>query len=212
MLWKCVLVVGSVATPAVAQEIAFGGQVRPRFEYRRSVGNSRDAFISMRVRGQLAARLERNVRVLIQVQNVRLWGEEISSLGDLRADNFDLHQGYVEIASPGSRAFSARVGRQEISFGGQRLVGAVNWSQRARPFDAVRLGASTDVAQLDLFGALLGDETTAANEDNAYFVGAYAQAHGRARSTSMDFSIAWTVVFRRSSTLSILARGEQPAQ
>ena len=175
MLWKSLLVVASVATPALAQELSFGGQVRPRFEYRRSVGNDRAAFTSMRVRGQLAARLKSNVQVLFQVQDVRLWVRETDILG---THNFGLHQGYVEIASPGSSAFSARVGRQEISFGGQRLVGAVNWSQQGRAFDAVRLGVGTKVAQLDIFGALPADAITAANDDNAYFVGAYGQAHG----------------------------------
>ncbi len=175
MLWKSLLIVASVVTPAVAQEITFGGQVRPRFEYRRSGENGRDALTSMRVRGQLAARLVKNVQVLFQVQDVRLWGKGTNTFGDLRFDNLDLHQGYVEIGSLGSRAFSARVGRQEVSFGGQRLVGAVNWSQRARAFDAARLSAGTDVVQVDILGAVLGDATTAANDDNAYFMGTHAQ-------------------------------------
>ncbi len=64
-----------MAAPAVGQEVKFGGQVRPRFEFRDPSGSGDDSFTSMRVRAQLSATLERNVGVFIQVQDVRLWGD-----------------------------------------------------------------------------------------------------------------------------------------
>lgn len=56
-----------------------------------------DSFTSMRVRAAIAAQLEGRVKVFIQLQDVRLFGEEGDTKGDYRADNFDLHQGYLEL-------------------------------------------------------------------------------------------------------------------
>ena len=178
MRWACRVILAlslvRLAAPAVAQEITFGGQVRPRSEYRNPVGVARDVFTSMRVRGQIEAQLERGVRAVIQLQDVRFWGEESSTLRDFRADNFDLHQGYFEIMSTG-RTFSVRIGRQEISLGGQRLIGAVDWSQQGRAFDGARISAEATAARVDVFGAVLGDATATASDVNAYLLGAYAQ-------------------------------------
>ena len=123
----------------LAAEVGFGGQVRPRFEFREPVAQGYDSFTSMRVRAQVKASLERDVGVLIQVQDVRLWGEEANTLGDFRADNFDLHQGFVELKKIWDTPWSMRLGRQEVSFGGQRLIGAVGWTQQGRAFDGMRL-------------------------------------------------------------------------
>jgi len=174
------LIVLAVA-PVVAQEIRIGGQVRPRFEFRDpaigSVGQDDDAFVSMRVRAEIEGLLERQVRIFVQFQDVRLWGEERSTLGDFSADQLDLHQAYIDVGASGAHDFVARVGRQEISFGGHRLVGNVNWTQQARSFDAVRISLGSEPVRADLFGALLSDATAPTNDQNSYLVGAYAELH-----------------------------------
>ena len=67
--WKIVVgLVAVLAVPARAQDITFGGQIRPRYEYRNpAVGGAGDAFTSMRVRANLSATLDRQVRVFIQI-------------------------------------------------------------------------------------------------------------------------------------------------
>ena len=160
-----------------AQEVSVGGQIRPRFEFRDPASGGYDTFTSMRVRAQVRAALDRKVRVFIQLQDVRLWGEEANTLGDFRADNFDLHQGYAELGDIGGRPLSLRLGRQEISLGGQRLVGAVGWTQQGRAFDGVRLSATPEGGRVDLLGIRLGDASASAVgiSQNAYLLGAYVQ-------------------------------------
>jgi len=165
-------------SPTAGQELTFGGQLRPRFEYRDPIsvsGGAHQSWISMRTRGQLGARLERNVSLFIQFQDVRIWGEETSTQGDYSADNLDLHQGYIEVRSDGQTRLAARAGRQEVSFGGQRLVGAVNWSQQGRSFDALKLTAEGSALHLDVLGAVLADEITATHDTEEYFLAAYGQ-------------------------------------
>lgn len=172
------LVAGSWATlstiPAAAQELDFAGQVRPRYEFRDPTGaaGSADVLISMRTRASLRARLERGVSLFVQLQDVRLWGEERSTLADFSADHLDLHQGYLEIAF-GKGDGRARVGRQEVSFGGQRLVGAVDWTQQGRSFDGARLTLADGRGDLDLLGVRISDADAPGSDADHDFFGVY---------------------------------------
>jgi hypothetical protein len=178
-----------IHSPAAGQELTFGGQVRPRFEYRNPIlvsGGEHQSWISMRTRGHLTAGLERNVSVFIQFQDVRIWGEEANTLGDFSADNLDLHQAYVDVRSDGPTELAARAGRQEVSFGGQRLVGAVNWSQQGRSFDALKLIAEGSTFRLDVLGAVLADDIAATHDNDQYVLAAYGQLH-QAGPGTLDF-------------------------
>ena len=173
LILSLVFLVGSSGV-ALAQEVTFGAQIRPRTEYRDPVGGEDDAFTSMRVRAHLNANLKQDVRIFVQVQDVRLWGEESNTLGDFDADNFDLHQGFIELGSANEQLM-ARIGRQEMNLGGQRLVGAVDWTQQGRSFDGVRGRAGGPWGGVTLFGYQLTDATSPDIDDDALFIGAYGE-------------------------------------
>ena len=162
-----------IAPQATAQEITVSGQLRPRYEFRDPVPDG--GFTSMRARANLTAVLDRNVLVVIQFQDVRLWGEETNTLTDFRADNFDLHQGYVELRSSGNGAVAVRLGRQELNLGEQRLIGAVNWTQQARSFDGARVSLTGDAGKIDVFGYTLGDRTAPSVARDVSLIGVNAQ-------------------------------------
>ncbi len=61
-------------------------------------------------------------------------------------DRFDLHQAFVE-------GEGVRIGRQKLSYGQQRLVGAFEWSNTARVFDAAKVTLPMGGAALDFFAA-----------------------------------------------------------
>jgi hypothetical protein len=163
-----------VAVPASGQEIELGGQIRPRFEYRNPTSaGTRDAFTSMRIRASLAAELDGGVNVFVQLQDVRLFGEEEHTLLDFSADGLDLHQGYLEVVAPIDETLRVRVGREELNLGGQRLVGAVGWSQPGRSFDGARVAAGAGSAGVQLFGYRLQQATSTNHDHDAIFAGAY---------------------------------------
>jgi hypothetical protein len=167
-----VLLLGLLATSAAeAQRVSFSGQVRPRYEYRDPGGDERDEFVSMRVRAGLEAELADDVSVFLQLQDVRLWGEETSPLGDFRADAFDLHQGYLVIDRLGGEPLAARVGRQEIALGEERLMGAVDWTPQGQAFDGVRVRFTPDDLEADLFALRTGEDS--AGEEDGWLLGAY---------------------------------------
>ena len=79
-------------------------------------------------------------------------------------------------ARPPTRV-SARVGRQELAFGEQRLVGHVSWANAARTFDAGRVTIRAPRRRVDLFAAsvvrILPDAWDRSGNGNR-FHGAYA--------------------------------------
>jgi hypothetical protein len=156
-------------------KVKFGGQVRPRFEFHDPAVGGGPTFTSMRARAHVSATLGKDVGVFLQFQDVRLWGEETNTLTDFRADNFDLHQGYAELRKIGGSKLSVRLGRQAISLGEQRLIGAVEWTQQGRVFDGVRTTADYEAGRVDLMWIKLAETRAASFDKNAYLMGAYAQ-------------------------------------
>ena len=64
-------------------------------------------------------------------------------------DSFDLRQGFLRV---GAEKTSIKAGRQELTFGGERLVGISDWSNTSRTFDGIsgRFGITN---RLDIFSA-----------------------------------------------------------
>ena len=167
-------------------KISVGGQIRPRFEVRTPVGAGHDVITNMRVRANLAAKLDRGVIAFVQLQDVRLWGEETNTLGDFRADNFDLHQGYITFGDVGETSIDIALGRQEMSLGGQRLVGAVGWTQQGRSFDGIRVSDKPKGGKVDFFLMRTGDETAGSVSANSYFGGSYVTVPLSGKKTALD--------------------------
>lgn len=175
LLVLCCLGMGS----AEATEVEWGGQLRPRYEYRSPAGGlGDDTFTSMRARAQMTARVDSGLTAFIQVQDVRLWGEEANTLGDFSADSFDLHQGYIQVDGVAGDQSTLKIGRQAVAFGGQRLVGAVEWTQQGRVFDGLRLGLAPSWGKVDVLAIQLAEATSARHAANAYLTGAYATLTG----------------------------------
>ncbi|MGD2069906.1 MAG: alginate export family protein, partial [Gemmatimonadota bacterium] len=127
----------------------------------------------------------------VQVQDVRLFGEEASTLTDFSADALDVHQAWVEIGAAADLA-GLRVGRQEVWYGGHRLIGTVNWTQQARAFDGarLRLGEEGARARVDAFAFQLSEAASPARSRDAAFLGSYAVVdleEGRA----LDLYLLW---------------------
>ncbi|MFV2006168.1 MAG: alginate export family protein [Longimicrobiales bacterium] len=169
-----VVVALGMISPLAAQEVTFRGQIRPRTEFRDPAAEGAQSFTSMRVRVTMAALLEDDVSIVIQLQDVRIFGEETSTLGDFSADNLDLHQGFVDMGRFESAATAVRIGRQEVKLGGERLVGSVGWTQQARSFDGARVRFNRDWGSVDFIGFKTAENLAEKVGTDAEFVGVYA--------------------------------------
>lgn len=63
----------------------------------------------------------------------------------------DVRQAYIELRANPAFNLRLRAGRQELSVGNERLIGASNWGNTARTFDAVRWSASGEAVDVDAF-------------------------------------------------------------
>lgn len=118
-------------------------------------GNNFDAF-TQRARVGLEARLLSWYSAYLELQDVRMWGEETSTLSDFSADGLDLHQAWAEARCP--RGIGLRVGRQELAYDNHRLLGNADWNPQGRSFDGARLAASWRWLQGHLFYARLAEK------------------------------------------------------
>ena len=138
-----------------------GGQVRTRIQwndddFERGAG---DLVQLLRTRVSVTGTPHEGTEVFAQVQDARVWGEEAGTLADGSADKLDVHQAYLRldaVLSVFSRPVAITVGRQELAYGNERLVSAVDWDNTGRAFDAVRLRYGRQ-GFLEFFSARLGE-------------------------------------------------------
>ncbi len=134
------LVGGAAPAPAQEVELRWSGEVRLRTEAQRPArtGNG-DAWTLLRTRLGVAVELGPEAGLFLQIQDGRVFGEETSTV-DGSADAFDLHQGYARLEWAGESVRTrARAGRQELHLGSTRFVGAPQWGNAGRSFDALRV-------------------------------------------------------------------------
>ena len=150
------LVLAPAAARAQGEAVRIVGEVRVRGEADRPAWlDSADAFSLLRTRLGVEARLAERARVFVQLQDARTFGEELNT-ADGAADRIDLHQAYLQYGrTAGDYVWSVRAGRQEIALGNERFVGAVNWSNTGRAFDAARItvGPASETWKLSALAA-----------------------------------------------------------
>ena len=67
-------------------------------------------------------------------------------------DEADIRQAYVRIGQEGGW-WDVKAGRQKMAFGSERVIGAGEWGNTARVFDAVRLGIHHKNDRVDIFSS-----------------------------------------------------------
>jgi hypothetical protein len=126
------------------------------FEGKDFTGGTGADFFRHRARLGMGAVWDKKIGVFAQMQDVRTWGEESNTLFDFDADNFDLHQGYLQLMP--FEGFEIRAGRQEIAYENHRIIGSVPWIEQARSFDAVRFSFKKGMLKLDSFYAKVTED------------------------------------------------------
>ncbi|MBL9198862.1 MAG: alginate export family protein [Opitutaceae bacterium] len=116
-------------------------------------------------------------------------GRASSSIGDERfnltapgralAENdsgVDVHQAFVFVGNHKEFPVSLKIGRQELAYGDQRLVGHFRWNNNARTFDALKVRWQNPLFGVDLFtGGVVYNDSRNLNKSNSqdHFSGAY---------------------------------------
>jgi hypothetical protein len=132
-------------------KVQFDVQERLRLEYRDNnfdFDESRksatdDTFLLNRLRLGLLVKPAPWVRMYAQGQDSRELGsrrENVPYVSGAEGDDpFDLRQAFVEIGDTNVFPASVKLGRQELLYGDERLLGAIDWNNFGRTFDAAKV-------------------------------------------------------------------------
>lgn len=147
------LLTGILSSATSSAQFILSAELRPRLEFRDGFRtlpplDSKPAFfISQRTRLN-ASYAQKKFSLKVSFQDVRTWGDE--ELGqDFPA--IGLHEAYGQLQF--SDQTSLRIGRQELIYDDERLVGASNWTQNARSFDAALFKFRNSGWEADIAGA-----------------------------------------------------------
>ena len=122
----------------------------------------------------------RSSRVVFQatVQDVRDWGADASTIDNADGARLGVHEAWAELilANSADSSFtpsamqylSCRIGRQELVYDDQRLLGNLDWLQQARRHDAVVWKAVLHDWRADL-GLAFNQNTDAVNYNGTYY-------------------------------------------
>ncbi len=125
-------------------------ELRQRIEYRNNFDfndarDDEDAFYLKRLRVSLNFIPVKEWNLFIQGQDSRIFDSEYVNKATFE-NQMDVRQLYINYEDAVAfetlqiNKVSARFGRQEFSYGAQRLLGAFNWSNLAQTFDGVKAG------------------------------------------------------------------------
>ncbi len=171
------------AQSPASQPWDIGAEIRGRYENKEDAGVSPNTdFIS----GLAESREATYAREKIHMGYKTSWigafveGRDASANEDLRADDsFDFHQAYLTLGNAKEFPLTAKIGRQELSYGDQRFVGKGDWNNTGRSFDAIKLRMENSFGWVDVFASrvvLVDDGNFNVSNDYDNFSGIYASS------------------------------------
>ena len=138
-----------------AQELDVNLQVRPRFEYRNGyktllpIGQEGTSQVSQRSRINFNFKQE-DLTVKLTLQNTRTWGDvPTNAVAD--KNGVAVFEAWAQYDF--TEKWSARMGRQVLSYDNQRIMGEQDWGQQAQSHDAFLVTFHPKNHQLDLGAA-----------------------------------------------------------
>ena len=122
-----------------AQELEVNLQIRPRFEYRNGFKElMKDdfyptSFVSQRSRMNFFYKQEK-MKANVSFQNVRVWGD-VATTSPSDKNGVALFESWISYDF--NTNWTAKFGRQILSYDNQRILGAIDWLQQGQSHDVV---------------------------------------------------------------------------
>jgi hypothetical protein len=136
--------------------LSFSGEYRARMEGFSNGGfrdGNEDAYLLSRFRVNMRVQPASWAKFFFQGQDARVYWKNQAPKAPPFQDSMDLRQAWLELGDAEKKTVAVRVGRQELVYGEQRLVGHVSWLNTARSFDAVLAQFHHGNVRLDAFAA-----------------------------------------------------------
>ena len=164
----------SLGASAEPVQTEVSGSARVRTEFRNNTESS--DLTGSRIRAEFKIKANEKTHLFLQPQFTKLWGEPegaASTSGAVHDTEIDLHQGYLTYLI--DETFSFRLGRSELNYGDQLLVGGVGWSHTGRSFDLALARFQKSHGSVEIFNSKLVDRNlTTAGPGDRNFSGIYS--------------------------------------
>jgi len=202
-----------------------GGEYRLRTHNENQFASTRlaggdNSFTLSRLRVYANLEIGKHIRVYAEGLDARSFAEDWQPR-PIEVDEVDLLNGFAEVrvGGPTQKGF-ARVGRQELLLGAQRLISPLDWGNTRRSFDGVAGGYQAGALRIDVFGVFprtVRPHETNTRDDSQRFSGLYL-SRGRpgtvltdvyllnlreTRGSVFDYDV-WTAGARSTGTLHTL--------
>ncbi len=155
------------------------------------------SYVKQRTRLNALADFTNEVKAFIEIDSFDVWGEEFRSnyisgtdfrashdfantnLGQTEGD-VEIFQSYIEASEMFGQPLRLRIGRQELSFGSEWLVGTnePNYYAEGLSFDGIRATYATDRFSVDAWWAKLNERSPIEQDGDIDFYGIYASYLG----------------------------------
>jgi hypothetical protein len=142
-------------------------------------------FVEQRTRLNFTADFTNEVRAFIELDSWDNWGSDFTSnyitgVDGRRHADVNLYQAYIEANEMWGTPLRLRIGRQELSFGSEWLVGVNDASSYffGLSFDGVRATYATDVFSVDAWWTLLAEDGFLEEDGEVDFYGIYGSYLG----------------------------------
>jgi Alginate export len=138
----------TIISHQASAQFSLSGQFRLRSEFRDGYGSPLPEgtnpafFISQRTRLNVGYEMY-HLKFGLSIQDVRVWGQDVSTINRTTTQNNNglmLYEAWAEIlltdTTLKNRSLSLKIGRQELIYDDQRLIGNSDWVLQGRRFDA----------------------------------------------------------------------------
>lgn len=173
---------------AELQNVEIGGKIRIRgnwYDYDNFLGGE-TTFIEQRTRLGVKADFTDEVKAYVEFDAYDVWGTDFRSNyisgfdGPGAGNDVNIYQSYIEASEMWGTPLRMRIGRQEMSFGSEWLVGVNDASSLfwGLSFDAVRATYETDMFSVDAWASKLGESFDGLSTGDVDFYGVYGSYKG----------------------------------
>ncbi|MCP4602984.1 MAG: alginate export family protein [Proteobacteria bacterium] len=173
-------------TETVWGKLALHYRLRPEFRQNADLDSDEkdESFVGwQRARVGLGLNYSSWLKAFVQFQDCRTVGFLNSSVA--YGGNTDLHKAWVRLGFADD-LFTLKIGRQQLVYGDQRLIGHLEWVNQSRLFDAAVLSWNNSIGRLDLFASVFSADPGGNLVDySTVFFGLYNAFH------FMNKAIVW---------------------
>ena len=172
--------------------------------------------VEHRTRLNLNADFTRDVNAFIELDSYDIWGQDFRSnyitgadASPLTTDDVEIYQAYIEAENMFDLPLRLRVGRQELSFGSEWLVGPKDFVYffYGRSFDGARLTYKNDAFSVDAFAAELAEGGPFEEDEDVWFYGIYG-SYTAVENHTFDLYWLWLRDARRVADTNLSWFGE----